>query len=492
MATPQTRYARNGDVSIAFQVVGEGPDLLWTPGFISHLDVFWSDPDIARFMRLLSSFSRLIVYDKRGTGMSDPVARPPTLEERVADLTAVLDEAGSERVAILGFSEGAAAGILFAARNPGRVSVLIPYGSIILGVRDAGRPWGVAPEVYEQLAAATDAWGDGQTMGVFAPSLAAGGIHQRVWGAIERSCASPAMARALIEAWRDTDLTEVLPAIGVPTVAIHRRGDVFPIAAGRYISEHVPNARLAELDGSDHLPWLGDTQSVVGEVEQAVTGERRAIDPSRALVTVLFTDIVGSTQRAAALGDVAWRALLERHDQLVREEGTTGGGRIIDSTGDGFLIAFDDVAAAIACAHALTSAVGQLDLEIRAGIHCGECQLMGDNLAGITVHIGARVCAAAGPNEVLVTKGVADLAAGSDLRFRDRGITHLKGVPGEWRLFVAQPRGAAGDQSAPARAAWLTPRDRAFITVAQKLPWSVRLGARLTRRRRREEPAPTA
>jgi class 3 adenylate cyclase len=488
VTVPKAQYAANGEVSIAFQVVGEGPDLLWTPGFISHLDVFWTDPDIARFVRLLSSFSRLIVYDKRGTGLSDPTSRPPTLEERVSDLEAVLDAAGSEHSAILGFSEGAAAGALFAARYPARVSALVAYGAIVLGVVDGAHPWGVPQDVIDRLFAACDAWGEGRSMEVFAPSLAPGGLHQRVWGALERSCASPSMARSLVASWRETDLSEILPAVRTPTVVLHRRGDAFPLAAGRYFAEHVAGARLVELEGTDHLPWLGDSEAVVGEIEQAVTGERRGLDPASALTTVLFTDIVESTQRAAALGDVRWRAVLDRHEQLVRAEVTVRGGRLVDSTGDGFLIAFDEVAAAIDCAHAVIAAMRELSLEIRAGVHTGECQMRGEDLAGVTIHIGARVCALAGPGEVLVTKSAADLAAGAEFPFVSRGVRGLKGVPGEWELLTAHARDgdAVAASGQPARD-WRTGRDRAFLSAARHLPAPLRLGARLTRRRRATE-----
>jgi class 3 adenylate cyclase len=489
VATPRTRYARNGAVSIAYQVVGEGPDLLWTPGFISHLDVFWADPDIARFMRRLASFSRLIVYDKRGTGMSDPVAAPPTLEDRMGDLAAVLDAAESECAAILGFSEGATAGFLYAASAPTRVAAVIAYGAIILGVGNAERPWGVREETYSQLLTAVDQWGDGETMGVFAPSIVPGGIHQRVWGAIERSCASPAMARALVEAWREADITEVLPTLRLPVIAIHRRQDKFPVEAARYIAEHVPEGRIVELEGEDHLPWIGDSESVLGEIEQMVTGGRRAIDPTRALTIIMFTDIVGSTARAAELGDSAWRALLERHGRLVRDEVTTGGGQIISNTGDGFLIVFDGVPSAVACARRLTDGVRELDLEIRAGIHCGECEHMDDGLAGVAVHIGARVCALAGAGEVLVTKVAADLAAGAGLRFTARGRHRLKGVPDQWPLFAALPGDdASGRDASRAVDGWYQPRDRAFVALARHLPSSIRLGGRITRRRRPVHP----
>ncbi len=492
MRSSKTRYAASGGVSIAFQVVGEGPDLLWTPGFISHLDLYWADPDIARLLRLTSAFSRLIIYDKRGTGLSDPVTRPPTLDERVQDAVAVLDAAGSERAVVVGFSEGASTAMLLAARYPARVSALVVYGGIILGSADAGRPWGVRDETYQQLVGAIDSWGEGRSISVFAPSVVTagsfvGGLHQRVWGAFERGCASPAMARATVDAWRGIDLTELVPTIRVPTVALHRRGDAFPVEAARYVAQQLPGARLVELDGVDHLPWIGDVEAVVGELEQVVTGERRAIDPSLALTTLLFTDIVSSTERFAAMGDVSWRALLERHGQTVRDLVTRAGGRIVTDTGDGFLIEFDGVVAAIDCAHVLVTAVGELGLRIRAGIHCGECQRSGEQLIGITVHIAARVCALAGADEVLVTTAVVNLARSAGVAFSARGMERLKGVPGRWQLFAAGPRSADLREASrtPGRG-WHTLRDRAFLALAETLPQSIRLGGRLTRRRRVE------
>lgn len=498
MRSLRTHYAHSGGVSIAFQAVGEGPDLLWTPGFISHLDLFWADPDIARLLRLTSSFSRLIVYDKRGTGLSDPVTRPPTLDERVQDAVAVLDAAGSERAVVVGFSEGAATAMLLAARHPERVSGLVLYGGIILGSREEGRPWGVRTETYEQLLAAIDDWGEGRSISVFAPSVVtagslAGGIHQRVWGAFERGCASPAMARATVDAWRGIDLTELVPTVRVPTVVVHRRGDTFPVEAARYVAQRLPGARLVELDGADHLPWIGDVEAVVGELEQVVTGERRAVDPSCALTTVLFTDIVSSTERAAAMGDVSWRALLERHGQTVRDLVIRAGGRIVADTGDGFLIEFDGVVAAIDCAHALVAAIAELGLRIRAGIHCGECQRTGEQLVGVTVHIAARVCALAGAGEVLATTAVVNLARSAGFGFSSRRTERLKGVPGRWPLFAAAPRSEAlREASRTPGLGWHTLRDRAFVAVATTLPQAIRLGGRITRRRRGDLDANTA
>jgi pimeloyl-ACP methyl ester carboxylesterase len=486
---PRTCYARNADVSIAYQVVGEGPDLLWIPGFISHLDVYWADPDIARMLRLVADFCRLIIYDKRGTGLSDPVWRPPTLDERVGDALAVLDAAGSTEAAVVGFSEGAPTGMLLAARYPTRIPRLVLYGAIILGVAEESRPWGVREETYEALFSAIDEWGEGRTMEVLAPSVVPGGFHQKVWGAIERSCASPSMARATVEAWRTIDLEQVIPSIAVPTVVVHRRGDAFPLAAGQYVAEHLAGARLVELEGADHLPWIGDADPIVAEIRAMVTGSRGVVDPGAAFTTVMFTDIVGSTALAAALGDVAWRSLLERHRAVVHAEVTAAGGRLAQDTGDGFLVIFEDVGRALGCAHALIGALAELDLQIRVGIHCGVCQMLDGQPSGVTVHIGARVCALARPGEVLVTEAVVPLAAGGAHQFGGRGSEVLKGVPGRWRLLSARPRPVSDSDGRPgAPADWLRPRDRAFLAVAAHLPSSIRLGGRLTRRWR--PPAP--
>jgi class 3 adenylate cyclase len=433
---PETKYARSGDLSIAYQVVGDGPiDLVHIPGLVSHLDLAWTNPQYERFMARLSSFARVMVYDKRGSGLSDPVAEPPSVEERIDDTRAVMDAEGVERAAVFGCSEGASLSAFFAAAHPDRVSHAILYGSFArLRPDPPDYPWGegLAPLYRESM----EHWGEGVLLAVLAPSLL-GSTEERAWWArFERGAMSPRSIERLMVANFELDLREVLPVIAVPTLVLHRDEDALPIGGGRYVAEHIPGARFVELHGEDHWPWVGDPDEVCDHVEEFLTGQRaeRAID--RVLATVMFTDIVGSTERASELGDRRWRELLDEHERLTRTELDRHQGQEVKTTGDGVLATFDGPARAIRCATSLASATERLGLPVRVGLHTGECERRNGDIGGIAVHIGARVMAEAGPGEVLVSRTVKDLTVGSDIEFEERGARQLKGVPGEWELFA--------------------------------------------------------
>ena len=435
MNPPETKYARSGDLSIAYQVVGDGPiDLIHIPGLVSHLDLAWTNPQYERFMERLSSFARVMVYDKRGSGLSDPVAEPPSVEERIDDSRAVMDAEGVERAAVFGCSEGASLSAFFAAAHPDRVSHAVLYGSFArLRPDPPDYPWG------EGLAAlyreSMEHWGEGNLLAVLAPSLL--DTEERAWwGRYERAAMSPQSIERLMVANFELDLREVLPVIAVPTLVLHRDGDMLPVGGGRYVAEHIPDARFVELHGEDHWPWVGDPGEVCDHVEEFLTGQRAERPIDRVLATVMFTDIVGSTERATELGDRRWRELLNAHEQLTRNEIAQHQGREVKTTGDGVLATFDGPARGIRCARAVAERTAALGLPIRAGLHTGECELRDGDVGGIAVHIGARVMAQAGPNEVLVSRTVKDLTVGSDIVFEDRGVYELKGVPGEWELFA--------------------------------------------------------
>jgi class 3 adenylate cyclase len=434
MPPPNTNYAKSGDVNVAYQVLGEGPpDLVHVWGWLSHLDLQWTNPTVSKFLRRLASFSRLIMFDKRGTGLSDPVGSALTFEDRMDDIRAVLDAVGSERAAILGFSEGAALSVLFAASHPERATSLVLYDSVVVGANVAGSTW---EDLSSRIRRTIDRWGQGETMEWLAPSLAESGLDKRFWGMFERASMSPSMALALWEAIQQVDVREVLPSINVPTLVLHHADSPIPASQGRMIAELVQGARYIELPGRDHLPGAGDPEAVAGEIEEFLTGVRGAGRPDRVLATVLFTDIVDSTRRAAELGDSAWRGLLEHHDSLVRSQLERFQGREVKQTGDGFLASFDGPARAIRCARAIVDETRELSVELRAGLHTGECELIGDDLGGVAVHVAARVGALAQPGEVLVSGTVKDLVLGSGIELVDRGTHELKGVPGEWRLFA--------------------------------------------------------
>jgi class 3 adenylate cyclase len=433
------RYARNGDVSIAYTVFGDGPiDLAWVTGFVGHLEVVWELPLVREFFERLASFARVIVWDKREQGLSDRLGQPPTLEQGMDDLGAVLDAAGSERAALFGISEGGPLSVLYAASFPERVSHLVLYGTYTRVTRAADYPEGVSRRTMDRfLEQIGNEWGGPVALDLWAPSKAHDEEFVSWWAHLLRSGTSPRAADALIRMYYDIDVRPALPAVTAPAIVLNRAGDRVALPSwGRALAAGMPNARYVELEGADHLVFVGDTDAILGEVEEFVTGTRRERPPERILATVLFTDIVGSTERAAAVGDRDWRSLLERHDQLVRRQLDRFRGREIKQTGDGFLATFDGPARAVECAASIAEGVGQLGIEVRAGVHTGECELRNSDLAGMAVHIGARVGASARPGEVLVSSTVKDLVVGSGLEFEERGVTELKGVPGKWRLYA--------------------------------------------------------
>jgi class 3 adenylate cyclase len=433
----EPRYAKNGDVHIAYQVVGAGAvDLVYTPGIWSNLDVMWEWPSWARYLDRLASFSRLILFDMRGVGLSDRGSEPPTLELQMDDIGAVMDAVGSDGAAIFGGARGAAMTILFAASYPERTRALILYAPIAKSVRSDDWPYGRTQaeqqEFYDRF---TREMGTAENLDLQGPSHDA--AFKKWWARFERLGASPGAWRELAEILGQVDVRSVLPHIQAPTLVLQRSGDrISDVGQGRAITERIPDARFVELKGQDHIPILGDPDTIVDEIEEFLTGVRPAPEPDRILATVLFTDIVGSTKRAAELGDHRWHDLLDQHHRVVRGQLDRFRGREIDTAGDGFLASFDGPARAIRCALEICQDVHNLGIETRAGIHTGEVELIGDGIGGIAVHIGARVSAVAGPGEVLVSRTVVDLVAGSGIEFDDRGEHELKGVPGTWRLFA--------------------------------------------------------
>jgi class 3 adenylate cyclase len=460
-------------------VLGDGPvDLVLVWGWLSHLDFQWTEPTLATFLRRLASFSRLIIFDKRGTGLSDPIAGAPSFDERMEDIGAVMDAVGSERAAVLGFSEGAAMSALFAASHPQRVTALILYEGF---AASAGIPAEALDPLMDAILHSIDHWGDGETMRWAAPSLADSPLHQRFWGMFERASMSPGAARALWEAIQQVDVRDVLPTITVPTLVLHHAESAIPVMTGRIMADLVPGARYIELPGRDHIPGAGDPEAVAGEIEEFLTGAREGATPDRVLATVLFTDIVDSTRRAADLGDAGWRQLLERHDALVRAQLARFRGREVKQTGDGFVASFDGPARAIRCAQAIGEEARELGLAVRAGLHTGECEVIEDDLGGMAIHVAARVGAKAGPGEVLVSGTVRDLVMGSGIVMADRGEHELKGVPGAWRLFAAH---AGAEPVAAPEAKDLRLTDRAVGGLARRAPGLMRASARALARRR--------
>jgi class 3 adenylate cyclase len=441
MSIPKTEYTRTGDLHIAYQVIGQGPlDLVYVPGWISHVELAWEEPTLANFLRRLASFSRLITFDKRGTGLSDRVPNDqlPTLEERMDDVRAVMDAAGSERAAVFGFSEGSNLSALFAATYPERTTALTMFGSFAKRIWSEDYPWAPKPEereaTYEMI---EREWGNLMDVAHYAPSkINDQAFAQRLATYLRRS-ASPGAAVALLRMNTQIDIRSVLPTIRVPTLVIHRSGDHDAnVEEGRWVASQIPGARFVELSGEDHFPWVGDQNAVLDEIEEFLTGVRRAPEPNRVLSTVLFTDIVGSTERAASGSDREWLDLLDQHHAIVRKELARFRGHEVKTAGDGFVATFDGPARAVRCACSIRDSVRGLGLEIRAGLHTGEIEVTGKDIGGIAVHIAARVGAGAEASEVLVSSTVKDLVAGSGINFVDRGARTLKGIPDQWRLFA--------------------------------------------------------
>jgi DNA-binding SARP family transcriptional activator/pimeloyl-ACP methyl ester carboxylesterase len=435
---PQTRYAKSGDVNIAYQVVGDGPvDLVYVPGWVSHVELAWELPDLVLGFERLASFSRLILFDKRGTGMSDavPASELPTLEQRMDDVRAVMDAVGSKCAAIFGASEGGNMSMLFAATYPERTIALCTFGCTAKRIRTDEYPW--APSWEERLEAFAHVerqWTSGLDWEEAAPSLDPAGLAEL--SRYYRRCASPGAALALMKMNTHVDVRDVLPSIQVPTVVMHRTEDRdADVDEGRYIASRIPGARFVEFPGVDHSWWTQDRDAILDEIEELVTGIRPVPEPSRVLATVLFTDLVRSAERLSKLGDRDWAELLRRHEAAVRRELVRFRGEI-QTTGDGFLGSFDGPARAIRCALAIRDAARALGIEIRTGLHTGECDLVGEKVAGIAVQTGARVASLAAPGEVLVSSTVKDLVAGSGIDFDERGEHELKGVPGSWRLYA--------------------------------------------------------
>jgi pimeloyl-ACP methyl ester carboxylesterase len=441
LEAPVTRYTDCEGISIAYQVLGTGDlDLIFVPGGVSHVDVTWQqDRAYRRMMERLTSFARVVVFDKRGMGASDPVLTPPTLEERTADIRAVMDAVGIERAAVLGLSEGGTSAVRFAATFPERVCALVLCGTFPAGGAIADPEPDYPVDAIGSLWANTiERWkarmGQGVMIEMFAPDLAKNESAVAAMAAFERSATTPKMWRAMLDSLNDLDVRPFLGRITIPTLFLHRRQDIVPIEGARYMASRIRGARLVELDGNAHIPWLGDMDTLVDEMQEFLTGTRPA-RAERRLATVLFTDIVGSTERAAALGDRRWRVVLEDHYEAVRQAVERVGGRLVKTIGDGTLALFDAPAPALASAREVVRDAERLGIGIRAGIHTGECEFMGDDVSGIAVHVGARIAGVAAAGEVLVSSTVKELVAGSASVFVDRGVHELKGLPSDWRLY---------------------------------------------------------
>jgi class 3 adenylate cyclase len=417
--------------------------VILVPQWLSNIEEYWEHPSAAYFLRRIASFSRLIMFDKRGSGLSDPVPTTQTLEERMDDVLAVMDAVGSERAVLFGASEGGPMAALFAATYPERCVSLILYGACARWLEAPDYPEGRPAELVAAYGKYwIDGWGSGASLNVLAPTLAQDTGFRRWWGHFERHSVRPGMVGPIFETINALDIRAVLPAIKVPTLIMHRRGDrLIDVANARYLAANISDARYLELPGDDHIYFAGDADALLDEIEEFVTGARGTHDPDRILATVMFTDIVGSTEHAARLGDRRWQLLMSDHDELFANQISVYRGRTIRSTGDGVFASFDGPARAIRCALSLVDAARRLDVEVRAGLHTGECELAGDDLAGVTVHIGARIADLAEPHQVLVSGTVRDLVVGSNIPFRSRGVQALKGVPGEWSLYMVDRPG---------------------------------------------------
>lgn len=473
LTTPVTAYARVDGIHIAYQTVGQGElDLIVAPGFVSHLDLQWTMPGFANFVRSLNRFARVILFDKRGTGLSDPAADADRFDRRMHDILAVMDAIGTRQAVLFGISEGGPLAALFAASHPERVRALVLYGTFSRGAV-------VPADLVARFEDAIDHWGDGKTAEIFVSPSGVGAMVKHFTGLFERASMPPGLAHALLSSIVNCDVHAVLPTIKAPTLVIHRHEDPFARAEwGREIAAGIPGARYLELPGPDHIPWLGESSAVVAAIQEFLTGQHRVGDTSAVLGTVLFTDIVGSTAHAARLGDAAWAALLDRHNNLIRAGLGAFDGIEIDRAGDGFFAYFRAPAKAVECARWIVDAVRPLEIEVRAGLHTGELQVVDiRGLAGMTVHIGARIGALAKPGQVLVSRAVANLCTGAKLGFQTIGYRGLKGVPDDVELMEAIPASAPS----PARQArrMLGVMDRLSLALARTSPGLLRRAARL-------------
>jgi pimeloyl-ACP methyl ester carboxylesterase len=506
----ETSYAKCGDLSLAYQVFGDGPvELVFVGPFVSHVELFWAMPEFKAFFDQLATFCRVLLFDKAGVGLSDPIPHVRLLEERAAEIEAVMDAVGFGKPVLFGMSEGGPQAIAFAAKRPERTRALILYGSLAGGLagggswddldrepaelrtrvlQDLGEKYTPSTEqiarLQEVFRAARSAWGSGATAKAMFPSVRS--IRQLAM--FERMSASPGMVRATIESNLQIDVRAILPTLSAPTLVIHAREDGVPEQFGRYLADHIPGARYLEVDGADHAPWFTEPDTILTEVEEFLTGSHAAPPPShRALRTVLFTDIVASTERAAATGDERWRAVLHRFGEITADLTQRFGGTVVKSTGDGHLATFDGPTQAIRCAEALRADAETLGVQIRAGIHTGECELMDTDIGGLAVHIAARILGQADAGEILVSRTVRDLVVGSGTGFEDRGGVELRGVPGTWQLLAVDRHGArAGSPEAelasmptPSRRTAMRRSDRAVEVIARRTPWIVRGMARL-------------
>lgn len=439
---PDTRYARAGEDHIAYQTVGDGPrDIIFMSAWFSHVDGRWEEPRFAAMLRRLAAMGRLIVFDKRGSGASDPLAAPePTWEDWADDIRAVLDAAGSERATVVGVGDSGPLAILFAATQPQRVTSLVLINTGARLVQGPDYPWGLrADEVQDFLRRTRETWGTGGIVDVFSPSGASDQRYSQWWARYQRMGASPGRSTAMARLVFAVDVRNVLSTLHVPTLVIHRKEfRFFPVELGRYLGEHIAGAKYVEVPGADGFVYLGDSDSILSEVEEFVTGTRRAPDTDRVLATVLLTDMVGSTDLAARLGDHRWRAVLDTHDEIVRGQLEQFRGRLHRATGDGVLASFDGPARGVRCAQALRDLLHDAGIDIRSGLHAGEIELRGTEIGGIAVHIAARISAEASSGEILCSSTVKDLVTGSDLAFVDRGRRQLKGVPEEWQVYAVE------------------------------------------------------
>lgn len=500
---PQTKYAPCGDLSVAYQVFGDGAiDLVIASSFVSHIELAWTNPEIKAWYDQIGSFCRVLAFDKAGVGLSDPVPKVRSIEDRASEIEAVMDTAGFESAAVLGISEGGPAAIWFAATRPGRVNALILTGTFahmpFLSWDDlegnaeevAERLRSTMGDAYapsvEQLArmqpfarAVRSDWGSGEALHMLLPSVKS--LAQL--GMLERMSASPGMARVTAEAVSRIDVRSVLSAIDIPTLVIHARDDLIPVQGGRYLADHIPRAQFLEVEGHDHAPFLSDPDRITRAIEEFLTGTHAALRQAhRALKTVFFTDIVSSTARAAAMGDERWSALLQRFGEVTKNLTERFGGTVVKSTGDGHLATFEGPTYAIRCAEALCADAEALGIEIRTGVHTGECELIGDDIGGIAVHIAARIMSQAAPGEILVSSSLRDLVVGSGIGFDDRGSHELKGVPGHWQLLAVNPNGPQAGSSEATLVSLPTPSarsamrrsDRAVATMARRTPWLLR------------------